>query len=166
MFVCTSGAFLTLSLCSGPCSGATCWDCRGPWSKRAQGRNEQDRTHKGSHSLRKGMTKHISRGLADWSPIGKILFFSTSFIQKNKRLKHQNTLTKLQPFCFCHVVPLLPMSLTKYKLLFSKWKPFIFPSHCDKGMCSCRFWPCQNAAKPQQPCQSMSFSSQQWFFKK
>jgi hypothetical protein len=23
---------------------------------------EEDRTHKGSHSLRKGMTKHISRG--------------------------------------------------------------------------------------------------------
>jgi hypothetical protein len=100
MFVCTSGAFLNLSLCSGPCLGTTCWDHRGPWTKTAQGRNEQDRTHKGSHSPRKGMTKHISRGPEGSWPTGKILFFSASFIQKRKRLKHQKHSDLVTTFLF------------------------------------------------------------------
>jgi hypothetical protein len=44
--------------------GVTCQDRRGPRPERFQGRNEQDRTHKRTHSLRKGMTKHILRGPA------------------------------------------------------------------------------------------------------
>jgi hypothetical protein len=66
-----------------------CQDRRGPWPKRAQGRNKQDRTHERTPSLGKAMTRHISRGPAGWWPTGKILFFSASFIQKRKRLKHQ-----------------------------------------------------------------------------
>jgi hypothetical protein len=27
--------------------------------------------------------------------------------------------------------------------------------------CTCRFWPCQNVAKPQWPCQTVAFGSQQ-----
>jgi hypothetical protein len=92
MFVCTSGNFLTLSLCLGPCLGvppagiAEVLDLKG----LREGMNRWD-TQK--DSLRKGMTEHISRQPEGWWPTGKILFFSASFIQKRKRLKHQNTLT-------------------------------------------------------------------------
>jgi hypothetical protein len=110
------------------------WDHRGPWPKRAQERNEHDRTYERTYSLRKGMTKHILRGPAGWWPAGKILFFSASFIQKRKRLKHENTLTYLEPFCFCYKVFLLPVSLTKHKLLFSQGKPFSVPFHHDRVM--------------------------------
>jgi hypothetical protein len=70
-----------------------CQDCRGPWPERAQGRNEQ--------------TRHISRRPEGWWPAGKILFFSASFIQKRKRLKHQKHSDLATAFLF-----LLPWILT------------------------------------------------------
>jgi hypothetical protein len=79
-------ATLTASLGGTTWTGIKCQGCRGPWPKRAQGRNEQMRHMKGlTHSEREWQDIWPE----GWWPIGKILFFSARVIQKRKRLKHQ-----------------------------------------------------------------------------
>jgi hypothetical protein len=143
-----SGAFLTLSLCSGPCLGVP------------PARITEVLDPKG---LKKGMNKtgHM-RGLThsgrEWQNTyweGKNLFLSASFIQQRKRPNYNlSVFAILYFYCQC---PWLSINFFSDKGNCLASLPTVI-----EAWCICKFWPCWNAAKPQRPCQTVAFGSQHY----
>jgi hypothetical protein len=137
-----------------------CWDPRGPWPERAQGRNEQDRTHKGTHSLRKGMTKHISEGQKADDQLAKF-YFSQQALYKSWRDLNIKTLWpsyNLSVFAILYFYCQCPwLSINFFSV---KGNHLVFLPTMIETWCTCSFQPCRNAAKPQQPCQTVASGSQ------
>jgi hypothetical protein len=83
--------------------------------------------------------------------LAKFYFSQSALYKKGRDLNIKNTLTQLKPFCVFHPAFLLPLSLTKYKLLFRQGNNLAFLPTVIEAWCTCRFQPCRNAAKPQWP---------------
>jgi hypothetical protein len=148
------GDILSVSLfCEFLCQ--YCWVDRGSWRERTQGRKEQMKHMKGfTHSEREWQDTWPE----GWWPTGKILFFSASFIQKRKRLKHQNHYDLVTAFLFWHFYCQCPwLSINFFSV---KWNHLVFLPTMIETWHTCRFRPCHNAAKPQWPCQTVAFDSQ------
>jgi hypothetical protein len=88
--------------------------------------------------LRAGMNKirqdTYPEGQQADDQLTKFYFSQQALYKRGRDLNIKNTLTQLYLFCFCHPVFLLPVSLTKYKLLFSQGKPLSIPSQHDRDM--------------------------------
>jgi hypothetical protein len=92
-----------------------------------------------------------------WWPTGKFLFFSASFIQKRKKLKHQtlwpsynlSVFDTLHSYCQC------PWLSRIYFFLVKENHLTLLPTMIETW-CTCRCRPCWNAAKPQRPCHTVA----------
>jgi hypothetical protein len=134
MFAHTSGVFLTLCFCSGPCLGppptaiAEALDQK--WLREGMNQTGHERTHS---SGREWQNTYREGQKAD-DQLEKFYFSQQVLYKRGRDLNIKNTLTYLQLFSFCHPIFLLPVSLAKCKLLFSQGKPFSIPSHPDRSM--------------------------------
>jgi hypothetical protein len=77
---------------------------------------------------------HIERASRLMTNCQNFIFFQPAVYKRGRDLNIKDTLIQLQLFCVFHPAFSLPVSLTKYKLLFSQGKPFSVPSHCDRDM--------------------------------
>jgi hypothetical protein len=145
MFAHTSGGFLTLSLCWVPV-----------WAPAAGITEVLDP---------KGLREGINRQNTYWEgqkaddQLAKFYFSQQALYKRKKDLTSKtlwpsynfSVFATLHSYCQC---PWLSINFFSVK-----GNHLVFLPTVTETWCTCGFWPCWNAAKPQWPCQTVDFGS-------